>query len=140
MKSRSDLPSIQVRLTEAGSFEPVSIYDAEALMEFSAGQVFDLKIVSKRSEPHHRLYWSVLSNAVKSTGKWATAEHLHHELKLACGYYKAVVSEFGGLYYVPDSIAFEKMDQHEFKKFFDHAMMKLSEAIGYDPIGQMDER
>ena len=38
------------------------------------------------------------------------------------------------VYYIPDSIAFSKMNQQEFSKFFDQAMGKLSEAIGYDPV------
>jgi len=35
---------------------------------------------------------------------------------------------------VIDSISFDDMDQKEFNKYFEMAMEKLSEAIGYDPL------
>ena len=35
---------------------------------------------------------------------------------------------------VIDSISFDEMDQKEFNKYFEMAMAKLSEAIGYDPL------
>jgi hypothetical protein len=35
---------------------------------------------------------------------------------------------------IPDSISFDKMNQTEFNKFFELAMAKLAEGIGYDPL------
>jgi hypothetical protein len=40
----------------------------------------------------------------------------------------------GELVNIPDSISFDKMDQREFNTFFELAMTKLAEGIGYDPI------
>ena len=42
----------------------------------------------------------------------------------------------GELVNIPDSISFDKMEQHEFQRYFDMAMTKLAEGIGYDPIEQ----
>ena len=51
--------------------------------------------------------------------------------------YRTVINKANNtVYFVPDSIAFTKMDQKEFTKFFDDAMMKLAEAIGYDPLSE----
>ena len=129
-----DKPRITVRLNMNGGFEPVTAFDAEQLALCSGGQLFDLLPISNRSPEHHKLYWSVLGKAVKATGKWPSADHLHRELKMACGYFKTVVSEFGGIYYVPDSIGMKKMDQKEFNTYFEHAMSKLAEAVGTDPM------
>ena len=114
---------------------PVTLYDAEMAEEYGNGQLFDVVAVSNRSDPHHKLYWATLGNVVKSTGKWATSKHLHDDLKMLCGYYRTVVNQAtGGVYYVPDSAAYKSMDQQQFRQFFDAAMAKLAEAIGYDPL------
>ena len=53
---------------------------------------------------------------------------------MACGFFQTVVSEFGGIYYFPDTIAMNKMNQKEFNEFFELAMEKLADAIGIDPL------
>ena len=130
----SEKPRITIRLKHDGEFEPVTAYDAEQLAQSSGGQLFSLLPISDRSPEHHKLYWSILGNVCTATGKWPTSEHLHRELKMACGYYQTVVSEFGGIYYLPDTIAVKKMNQKEFNQFFEVAMSKLTEAIGVDPM------
>lgn len=133
MKSRSR-PTLQVVLRD-GVLHPVTRYDAELFVLFPYDQLFDVIPVSERSPLHHKKYWAVLNDVVKATQKWPTASHLHDDLKMLCGYYRTVINKAsGGVYYVPDSISFDKMDQKEFGKYFENAMMKLAEAIGYDPI------
>lgn len=133
MKSRSNKPTLQV-VKRDGVLYPVTRYDAEIIEVYKNDQLFNIQAVSERSPQHHKLYWSILNNVIKSTQKWATSAHLHDDLKMLCGYYRTVVNKAnGGVYYVPDSIAFTKMDQKEFNDFFEHAMQKLSETIGYDP-------
>ena len=132
-------PRITVRLNN-GALEPVTVYDAEQLAECSRGQVFSLLPVSSRSLEHHKLYWSILHKTVKATGKWPTAEHLHRDIKMSCGYCKPIVNKFGGVYYVTDSTAMKKMNQKEFNVFFEQAMEKLAEALGFDPMELLNDR
>lgn len=130
------MTKIQAEL-RGGLFLPVTEYDAQRIEDMKDGQLVNLSVASKRSNPHHNLYWSALRNVCKATGKWPTEAHLHHELKLACGYYKTTISPLtGGIVRSTDSISFEKMNQAEFMQYFEAAMEKLSEAIGYDPITQ----
>ena len=131
---KKEKPRVTVRLDEFGNFAPVTAYDAEQLAQAPRSQMYDLVPISDRSPQHHKLYWSILGSVCAATGKWPTSEHLHRELKMACGFYQTIISEFGGIYYLPDSIAMNKMDQREFNQFFELAMSKLAEAIGYDPI------
>lgn len=133
MKSRSK-PTIQVQMRD-GRLLPVTRYDAEELEQFKNGQIFDVKYTSKRSDPHHKLYWSILNQVVLTTGSWATPSHLHNEIKFLTGYYKPVVNErTGGVFYVVDSISFSQMDQKEFSAFFESSMEVLSEKLGVDPM------
>ena len=108
MKFRSKKPILQV-VKRDGVLHPVTQYDAEILETYTTNQLFDIQAVSERSPQHHKLYWSILNNVVKATNKWATASHLHDDLKMLCGYYRTVINKAnGGVYYVPDSIAFNK--------------------------------
>ena len=113
----------------------VTSWDAEQIMADAPGTEYDLVKRTRRSLPQHRLYWQVLSQVVRATGKWPTAEHLHHELKLVCGYRMTIVDwATGEVSTAVDSTAFDAMNQDEFKTYFDTAMQKLAEHIGQDPL------
>jgi hypothetical protein len=127
-------PTIQVE-KRGGQLLPITEYDALAMESHSEGQLYDIAPVAERSNPHHKLYWATLGNVVKATNGWATSAHLHDDLKILCGHYRSVVNQAnGGVYYVADSIAYAKMNQDQFKEYFDQAMAKLAETIGYDPL------
>jgi hypothetical protein len=107
-----------------GRLVPVSQYDAERMEDYPQGALFNLSPTGKRSNPHHNLYWSTLRKVARDTGKW-----------IACGYVRIKLSALNGeLVNIPDSISFDKMDQRDFNTFFELAMTKLAEGIGYDPI------
>jgi hypothetical protein len=128
------LSKIQVYLKD-GQLLPCTQFDAEQIEEHKQSQTFDLIATGKRSNPHHSLYWATLNNVCKATGKWPTHRHLHDELKWACGYVRMRWNGLANCHMrVIDSISFDDMDQKEFNKYFEMAMEKLSEAIGYDPL------
>ena len=130
------LTKIQVYLRD-GQLLPVSQYDAEQLADAKQGQAYNLQPTGKRSNPHHNLYWSALRNACRATQKWPTEQHLHNELKWACGYVKLRWNQLTGAHMqIMDSISFDEMSQQEFHLYFEAAMKTLTEAIGYDPLEQ----
>ena len=125
---------LQVQLSN-GRLVPVSQYDAERMDDYAQGSLFNLSPTKQRSNPQHNMYWSTLRRVAKATGKWPTEHHLHDELKIACGYVRIKLSALNGeLVNIPDSISFDKMNQAEFFKYFELAMKKLAEGIGYDPL------
>jgi hypothetical protein len=76
---------------------------------------------------------------VKATNRWPSAEHLHDELKLACGFYrKAANLATGEIMLIPDSTAFDKMTQDEWQTYMDQAMKLLSSECGYDPLAWLE--
>ena len=132
MKSRFK-PVIQVEKV-AGNLIPLSEYDAIEIETHPIGQLYDVVPRSQRSPQHHKFYWAILGKVVRETNLWPSASHLHDDLKMLCGHYRTVINKMSGnLYYIPDSTAFHKMDQNEFADYFELAMAKLAEAIGYDP-------
>jgi hypothetical protein len=135
---RDKAPAPIIRKTAKG-FAPVSAYDADLVMAAPLGAEFELVRRSRRSLPQQRLYWQALGQVVRATGKWPTAEHLHHELKLICGYRMTVVNwDTGEVSTAVDSTAFDAMTQDEFRVYFDLAMSKLSEHIRFNVLAFME--
>lgn len=127
-------PAPIVRKTARG-LSPVSGWDAELIMSDVPGTEYDLVKRSKRSNPQNSLYWVTLANVCRATGKWPTPAHLHHELKLVCGFKMTVVDwETGEVSQAVDSTAFDAMTADEFRVYFDMAMEKLAEHVGFDPL------
>ena len=118
-----------------GAMVPLTEHDRDNLEECAEGTVFNLKSTKIRSNKHHNMYWSILNKVVKATGKWPTKDHLHDELKWACGYVRMRYNKLNGQHMrMVDSISFDEMDQKEFAAYFDMAMATLAEGIGYDPL------
>lgn len=134
---KRERPTPIVRLT-GGALSPVCAYSAEELAAYPAGTEFDLKPRSKRSLPHHRLYWQLLAKAVEATERWPTAEVLHDAVKANLGYIRPIYDMHGIVTgYMPMSIAFEEMNQREFAEYFERAMALLAEALVYDPLANV---
>lgn len=139
MAKREKQPHIEVVMTPRG-LRPFTSFDAEAMVALTLGHTFELVPVTKRSNRQLRTYWKALGLVVKTTQRWPTAEHLHDELKWACGFRSKFVDwETGEVRERPDSIALDKMDHAEFCNFMDQAMAKLADAIGFDPLAFLSE-
>lgn len=131
---RNKQPAPIVRKTPRG-ISPVAAFFAEQIMADPMGTEYDLVKRTRRSNPQNALYWSALNQVVKATGKWPTPEHLHDELKLICGYSRPAVDwKTGEVHTIVDSTAFNAMDADQFRAYFDAAMEKLAEHIGFDPL------
>lgn len=140
MAKRDKISPPIVRKTARG-ISGATAYDAERIMSDPEGTEYDLVKRTKRSNPQNGLYWQTLTQVVRATGKWPTAEHLHHELKLVCGYRMTIVDwDTGEVSQYVDSTAFDMMSADEFKVYFDLAMAKLAEHVGFDPLAFYDRR
>jgi hypothetical protein len=125
----------------ARGLSAVSGFDAERIMSDPAGTEYDLVKRTKRSNPQNSLYWQTLTQVVRATGKWPSAEHLHHELKLVCGYRMTIVDwDTGEVSQAVDSTAFDNMSADQFRTYFDLAMAKLAEHVGFDPLAFYGDR
>ena len=133
-----DEPSILLRRTRQG-LEALDAVDAETLDGFALGEAIEVTIRKRRSGPQHRLYWKVLGEVVKATEKWVSTKHLHDDLKISLGYWEKFITMSGQITYRANSTAFSKMDNQEFKLFFDRAMKLIAETVGFDPLASYEE-
>ena len=118
---------------------PVSPFDAEQLDRFPIGTQFRATSLTKRSLPHHRKYWGILSRVVSATERWPTPEHLHGLLMEDLGYVTVIKDLQGRPKVVRDSESFDAMKQQDFNDYFNRAMQRLAESIGVDPLELANE-
>lgn len=138
-KSRDKVTMLFVK--SGGRIAPATSFDAELFDERADGSEFDVKPRSKRSNPQLKLYWATLADVLRRVGTdtWPTPEHLSDALKQACGYITTYYRLDGTPYLATDSIGFDAMTQAEFQGYFDAAMKKLSETVGYDVLDGYEE-
>lgn len=140
MSKGSDKPPVPMLVKTRGGIRPARAWDGEALMADPDGTEYEAHKISKRKPKQHRTYWKALALVVKSTGRWATVSHLHDELKVACGFYRVAKSLRTGQDMIyPDSTAWDKMDQDQWREYMNAAMATLSEAVGFDPLAFLEE-
>lgn len=119
-----------IRMTRTPQgLSPASAYDQERLDQYRIGASLEVVVRQDRSLPHHRLYWAILSEVVKNEETFYSSTQLHETLKIELGYNKPLVRLDGSIQFVPDSTAFEKMDEAEFKPYFDRAMDLICEYV-----------
>jgi len=130
-------PPMAVR-TEKG-LRPARAWDAEALSNDPLNTEYELVKVTRRKPKQHRTYWRALGLVVKATNRWPDAVHLHDELKLAAGFYrKAINMANGDLMLIPDSTAFDKMDQDQWQAYMNKAMELIAQECGFDPLSWLE--
>ena len=112
------------------AYGPHSVPVIEGLVQ---GQVVTVKARKDRRLPRNSAYWAGLSQAVRATEAWPTAEHLHADLKRLCGYVDVKHNPLTGRDEVrPQSTAFNKMNESEFAAYFQLAQARFLSAMGFD--------
>lgn len=140
MSSRAD---IMVR-REGQTLVPVSAADAMLLEDdYPAGKVLRAKLTYARSSPFNRRYWAILGRVVDNFDdglkrKYPTSHKLHKSLLISLGFVETVWTFDGHPIVTADSAAFDKMTAQDFHTYYEMAMTRLREWLGYDPEQWME--
>jgi hypothetical protein len=110
---------------------PEMDYDLRALDGVANGQRVRLEIREWRNLDRLRAYWSLLHEAVASTGMSIGAEKLHEVIKLETGLVDLIRLPNGMTVAIPSSIALDKMSEPEFITFFQSAEEFLARVYGF---------
>lgn len=133
-------PPILLQICPDG-IKPYDRLSRDTVAELVTGQVLVCKPRKGRTLPRNAAYWVGLNNAVKATGAWPTAEHLHNDLKRLCGYVDVYHNPLTGRDEIRvQSTAFNKLTESEFAAYFRLAQMKFISAMGFDPWSHEQEK
>jgi len=127
---------------ENGRLVAADQWTYERLDKFKDGDVLKAaKLTKPRSLPFQGFYWVSLDNICKATEIAPTAEHLHKALLKLCKYVTPVMDVHGRVIeLVPDSTAFEAMDQAEFYEYVELAKLVMARDLGinWDDYGKRE--
>lgn len=104
--------------------------DGESSAVFSKlpiGPLFHVEVKQPRNGGFHRLYWMLCQRIGNAVG--AEAETVSDLLKVRTGHVNVVMTKHG-VQKFPASISFAKMDETNFRKFFDKCVVVICEDFG----------
>lgn len=112
---------IYLRVTERGMFEPASAHYATMCRarKFRVGDLLRAELTKPRYPKHHRLVMALLQKVLDNQEGLQTLPQLLTIVKIKLGRVETFVDAASGkVYYVPESIAFDAMDQGAFSEFW----------------------
>jgi hypothetical protein len=125
--------------TERG-IVPELAMDEAAMADVPFGKRLKISVSLPRNRKRDGLYWAVLREVCLATDRWPTSHHLHEDLLITLGYWIKVVTLSGEIRLMRDSTAHDKMSDDEFAAYFNRAMAKLAEELGYDPLAEYEAK
>lgn len=129
--SRGD-DNVVYLLWDGRVLKPEMAHDYERCARFKVGERVKAELRKPRRIKTLNTYWAVLATVVDATGCCPTSRHLDQLVKLKLGYVTHIVLPNGDAAMVPDSIAFDSMDEVAFSDFMTRAFAYLSELFGFD--------
>lgn len=123
-----DSPAILMRRVGERLY-PCSQMDAEAVKAYDATKVVRVKITQPRNVNQHRLYWAAVKLVHDNMDDPPPLDKLHEAIKVRLGYFSTVTFSDGSVAQIADSIAFDKMNQSDFKAYFDAFAKLVHEVI-----------
>lgn len=110
-----------ILMTRKGyTLRPFDEVAAEDMLGLSEGP-FMVTIVKPRSVAHNRFYFACIGSICASGGFDEGVDAFHDMTKIEAGCFKTVKAR-GEFYKVPDSTAFDAMDQTAFNPYFEKAV------------------
>lgn len=107
---------------------PVAPLDSDRVRELPAGKPLKIVATQPRSVPQHRLYWAMLQLVHDNLDNAPPIEVLHEVVKVRLGYTITVPTKSGPVT-IPGSIAFDAMDQAEFRGFLEAFKTMVAKEI-----------
>ena len=103
-------------------FFPESPIDEDNLKRIKPGQTIEVEYKKPRNPQFHRKFFALLGVVLDNQDRHDSIDSLLIELKLQMAHYDLHVTMGGKSIYIPKSIAFHRMDDDEFAKFYDRAL------------------
>lgn len=130
MAKRPDKP-VYSFIRRGNILAPEMEYDLRALDGVANGQRVRVDIKEWRNLDRLKAYWSLLHEAVASTGMSLSAEKLHEVIKLETGLVDLIALPNGMKVAIPSSIALDRMSEPEFIAYFQSAEEWLARIYGF---------
>jgi hypothetical protein len=111
--------------TLGGALKPIDGAGEEYVKSLGSGEIVLGRFKKARILPHHNKFFGILRMVFNNQEKYLSEEGLRKAITIQAGYVERIDLDGERFSLVPMSIAFEKMDQTEFNKFYDAALLAI---------------
>jgi hypothetical protein len=105
-----------------GSLWPIDDEGREVLQGLPTDADVRVTIKRARNVQFHRLFFGLLNLVAQSGGPYDSADQLLTVVKIGIGHVDGIIMPDGSMAWHPRSISFAKMDETEFRAFYDRAV------------------
>lgn len=95
-----------------------------------AGEVLSVEVKLARNYGNHKRFFSFLQTTFDMQDHFCVFEAYRRWITMKCGYFSTIVAPSGKTLFIADSIAFENMEEDEFRKLFDTAIDVFLKELG----------
>ena len=107
---------------------PWDSLDAAALDKLGDGEIVAVRLTKSRNPAHHRKMMAILTEAFDNQERYTDFDKFLIAMKIAVGHYSEMI--VGDRFvFVPKSMSFENMDQHEFEGFYRRVVRWLADTF-----------
>ncbi len=112
-----------------GGFVPINTIAEETHAKVKLGDEVTLTLRRPRNLAHHKKFWAIAQKVFENQEHYLTVEDVVTAFKFAISHTRKIRTKHG-IIEIPESIAFDKMDQTEFEAFYERFVKFLiSEVI-----------
>lgn len=108
---------------------PVDEHTTEVMQEYGDGEVIRVKLFKDRNPGHHRLFFALIRAIFLNQEKYLSADALRFAITIQAGWVDEIKLTGDSVALRPKSIAWGKMDQHEFKDYYAAALKAIPELL-----------
>lgn len=112
--------------------------DWEKIKKIKAGEEFKCSITRPRNIKFHRRFFALINMVFENQEVYDNVDRMRQQLTMAAGYYESFFNHKGIECFEAKSISFAKMDNDEFKIFFDRFLDAVVEINGFDKQLMLD--
>jgi len=96
------------------------------------GQIISADIKMARNYGNHRRYFSFINATFGMQDHFEEIEAYRYWLTMKCGFFDTIIAPNGTTMFKPKSIAFDSMDEDEFKRVFSESINVFLKYFGGD--------
>lgn len=111
---------------------PADATAEKAIAKWKVGAAYTMETCKARNPKFHRLVFAVANLVCSNSAAWSNPHLFVKAVQLTYGFTEPMRDTHGEVFQIPRSIAFENMDEDEFKKIFECLLIEASRITGVD--------
>jgi len=104
----------------------------EWMVKRKPGEIFSFEVKNARNYENHKRFFSFIDQTFDMQEHFENKEIYRKWITMKCGHFDTIVTPKGDTIFAAKSIAFERMEEEEFKELFSSAIDVFLRELGKD--------